>query len=477
MEVLSAKTLASYCKGTPVGNENVLIHQIVRDSRETDMESLFVAIKGERLDGHSFIADVLEKGCGAVLSSEPVEKVCPNGIPETSCVILVEDTIKALGDIGREYKRQFTQRDNPLKTVGITGSVGKTSCKDMIAAALSGGRKTLKTQGNFNNHIGVPLTLLNLDSTTEMAVIEMGMNHFGEIDYAASLAQPDMGVITNVGVAHIEMLGSREGIRKAKLEIVPHLTEGPLLINGDDELLREVKDSLGIAVETFGYKEDNDGKILEAEPTSDGRMHMVFSYEGEIYDLILNTLGRHMAYNVIPAIMTARHFGLTKEEILRGLGGYVATPHRLAPLKVGSMVMIDDTYNASPVSMMAALDATVGIPGEARRVAVLGDMFELGDYSRQGHFEVGEYIAELGREGKKTAPISVLITVGQESEAIAEGLNAHPEGAEVACYHFADKDALLKNALSILKENDIILLKASHGMMFSDIPEKIEALL
>ncbi len=476
MEVLSAKTLSGFCQGMLVGNGDVMISKVVRDSRETDRSSLFVAIKGERMDGHSFIGSVLEKGCGAILSQEPVEKVCPNGIPEDSCVILVEDTIKALGMIAREYKRQFTKKEMPLKTVGVTGSVGKTSCKDMIAAALSGGRKTLKTQGNFNNHIGVPLTLLNLDQETELAVIEMGMNHFGEIDYAASLAIPDMGVITNVGTAHIEMLGSREGIRKAKLEMVPHLTEGPLLINGDDDMLREVKDSLGIAVETFGFDEGNDGQILTAEPTEDGRMHMVLCYKDETYDLIMNTMGRHMAYNVIPAIMCAKHFGLSKEEILKGLDSYVATPHRLARLKVGSMVMIDDTYNANPISMMAAIDAVSGIPGEARRVAVLGDMFELGEFAREGHYQVGEHIATINREGQ-TAPIRVLITVGEEAKAIEQGVKDHQEGALVECYHFADKEALLKNALSILKENDIILLKASHGMMFSDIPEKIEALL
>ncbi|MCF0136075.1 MAG: UDP-N-acetylmuramoyl-tripeptide--D-alanyl-D-alanine ligase [Lachnospiraceae bacterium] len=463
METICLQTLAAWCGGTLRGDPGYEVRELVRDSREAGPGCLFVAIKGERLDGHDFANDVLAKGA-AVLSSKPARELCPGGVPEGASLILVEDTVKALGAIGRCYKQSMPPE---LMTVGITGSVGKTSCKDMIAAALSGGRKTLKTLGNFNNHIGVPLTLLRLDHEVQAAVIEMGMNHFGEIDYAASLACPDMGVITNVGTAHIEMLGSREGIRRAKLEMVPHLTRGPLLINGDDDMLMAVKDSLEVPVETFGFGTHNDGVIRLAEPTPEAGMHMVMTYRGETYDLVVNTLGRHMAYNVIPAIMTAVHFGLSREEILRGLASYEATPHRLQRIPLERYLVIDDTYNANPVSMCAAVDALTWIPGEARRVAILGDMFELGDYTREGHLSVGHHLAE-------TEGVHVILTVGQAAAAIEEGYRE--KGGKQPCFHFDTKEDMLKKILSIVHENDIILLKASHGMQFSDIPERLSSL-
>lgn len=459
MRTVTLKEIAAWCGGELIGAENGEINSIVSDSRKAGEGALFIAIAGERVDGHRFIPQVIQNGCRAVLSAKKPQEIFAEGLPEECTLILVEDTVKAMGAIGRGYKRSFA-----LKTVGITGSVGKTSCKDMVAAALSGGKRTLKTEGNFNNHIGVPLTLLRLDDSVEAAVIEMGMNHFGEIDYLASLAEPDMGVITNVGTAHIEMLGSREGIRKAKLEMVPHLKTGPLFINGDDDMLKEVKDSLGVCVRTFGFAEDNDARILCSEITEDAQLRVVVTYQGENYDFVLNTMGRHMAYNAAPAIMCAKEMGLTKEEILSGFAScYVPTPHRMTRIRTDRFLILDDTYNANPVSMSAAVDALVEIPGEARRVAVLGDMFELGDYAGEGHYSVGSYVAKCGK-------VDVLIAVGEEAEAIFKG--AIDGGMEEdACIYFPDKDALLKNLLSILKDNDIILLKASHGMAFSDIPE------
>lgn len=449
-----------------IGNEEALITRVVTDSRAAEQGCLFEAIKGERMDGHRFIGSFFEKGGTAALSQLPAAEVCPDGVPEGCALILVPDTLKATGLISKAYKEQFT-----IQSIGVTGSVGKTSCKDMIEAALSGGLRTIKTQGNFNNNIGLPLTLFSIDETTEAAVIEMGMNHFGEIDYLASLAKPDMGVITNIGTAHIEMLGSREGIRKAKLEIVPHLRKGPLFINGDDDMLLAVKDQLGISVETFGYGENNDGIVKLVETTEDARLHVVLAYQNEIYDFILNTMGKHMAVNAMPAVMAARHMGLSKEEILRGFAHYKPTPKRMERIQMKDFLVINDTYNANPISVKPALDTLVSLPGETRRVAILGDMYELGDYTKKAHEEVGAFAA--GHTADSGKMLDVLVSVGPLSRDAYE--KAVQERPDLEAYYFESKEALEKNVLSILKENDIILLKASHGVDLSTILDTLRA--
>jgi len=474
MRTLDLKTVAEMAQGTLLTGagcpESAPITEIIRDSREASRGRVFVAIKGERLDGHQFVERVFAQGAQAAIISKPVQEVFPEGVPAGKALILVEDTVKALGRLGRAYKRLMEEAaPEGIRSVGVTGSVGKTSCKDMIAAALSGGLKTVKTIGNLNNHIGVPLTLLSIERDTRAAVIEMGMNHFGEIDYSASLAEPEMGVITNVGTAHIENLGSREGIRQAKLEIVPHLKKGPLFVNGDDDMLRAVKDELPVAVKTFGFGENNDARILVSEITPQANLHVVIDYAGETYDLRLNTMGRHMALNAAPAIMIGREVGLPKEEILQGLASLEPTGHRMEVVRTGRFVIIDDTYNANPVSMKAAIDALTEVPAKGRRVAVLGDMFELGNYAKAGHGEIGRYAAEAG--------VDVLVACGPESiEMIkaAEAVQPERSAAETAglkpleCHYFEQREILDKNVLSILQDDDIILLKASHGMAFTE---------
>lgn len=455
MENLSVKQILQATGGALIGSEAGIVTEIVRDSREVKAGSLFVAIAGENVDGHRFIPMAWEKGAAAVLA----QKEC--AVPEGGSLILVPDTLQALGQIARYYKEKFA-----VQTVAVTGSVGKTSCKDMVAAALSGGRRTVKTQANFNNHIGVPLTLLQIDHTTQAAVVEMGMNHFGEIDYVAGLTKPDYGIITNIGMSHIENLGSQEGILKAKLELLPHIQKnGPLFLNGDDPLLYGLKEKLGSRAEYFGYEAHNEARVLSLALTEEAHLHLNLSYRGEVYDFVLHTMGRHMAYNALPAIMTAVHMGLSKEEILRGLAGYVPTPHRLEVRSSPRYLLLDDTYNASPASMCSALEAMDSIPSQRRRVAILGDMFELGAYARQGHEEVGTYAAEKSK-------LSVLICCGKMARWIYE---AAQKNQALACYYFEDTAAMEKNLFTILRKDDIILLKASHGMAFTAVCEKLAA--
>ncbi len=459
MEMISIQQMIEACRAAVLGSGAGKINNIVRDSREVKEGSLFVAIAGENVDGHKFIPKAWELGAEAVLAQRGNPYVKEEEIPAGKTVLLVEDTIKAMGLIAADYKKRLG-----IQSVAVTGSVGKTSCKDMVAAAISGGRRTAKTQGNFNNHIGVPLTIFGFDSQTEAAVIEMGMNHFGEIDYVAGIAKPDYGIITNIGISHIEYLGSQEGILKAKLELVPHIQEGgTVFLNGDDPLLYGMKGRLNVNTEYFGFAEHNDARVLDLKLTAQAHLQLKLAYRGEIYDFVLNTMGEHMAYNALPAIMTAVHMGLTKEEILQGLAAYVPTPHRLEVIQTPDYLLLDDTYNASPTSMCGALKAMDSIPSEQRRVAVLGDMFELGEYAKGGHEEVGRYVAEESKA-------AVLVCCGPMARWIYDAAAGRQE---LERYYFEDVQQMEKNLFTILRKDDIILLKASNSMHFTAVCEHL----
>ena len=457
MEKILVQQMIKDCGAQVLGSGIGEIEMIVRDSREAKPGSLFVAIVGENMDGHKFIPKAWELGAEAVLAQRGNPFVKEEEIPEGKTVLLVEDTIQAMGRIAASYKARLG-----IQSVAVTGSVGKTSCKDMVAAAISGGKRTAKTQGNFNNHIGVPLTIFGMDAQTEAAVIEMGMNHFGEIDYVAGIAKPDYAIITNIGISHIEYLGSQEGILKAKLEVVPHIQAGgTLFLNGDDPLLYGMKGKLDVNTEYFGFEEHNDARVLDLQLTAQAHLQLKLTYRGEIYEFVLNTMGKHMAYNALPAIMAAVHMGLSKEEILQGLAGYVPTPHRLEVIHTEEYLLLDDTYNASPASMCGALEAMAAIPSRQRRVAVLGDMFELGEYAKGGHEEVGRHVAEK-------SDVSVLVCCGPMARWIYD---AAAERKNLERHYFEDVETMKKNLFTILKKDDIILLKASNSMRFTGVCE------
>ena len=455
MEKLSIREIAAAVGGQILGSREGSIGAVVRDNRQVTEGSLFVALKGELHDGHAYIQDSLQRGAAAALAEEGnpfLEGVEPGS---KKSLILVPDTQKALEMLAAAYRQKFS-----APVIAVTGSVGKTSCKDLTAAALAGGLKVVKTEKNYNNHIGVPLTIFQMEADTQAAVIEMGMNHKGEIDRLAAMARPRYGIITNIGISHIENLGSQEGILKAKLELLNHLEpDGVLYLNGDDPLLYGLKGKLPVETEYFGFQEHNDAKVLETDMTELGRLRLRMTYQGEEYRFVLNTLGEHMAYNALPAVMIGRRLGLEPRAIVAGLTQYMPADLRLQ-IKIGETVrVLDDSYNASPASMESAIKTLAQLPGTARRVAILGDMFELGEQEETAHRRVGSFLAAQSN-------ISVAVFIGSRSRWSYEEARKNPA---IACFWFAEKEEMEKNVFEIIQKNDIILVKASRGMHLDQV--------
>ena len=458
MKNMTLKNIAEACGGRLLGGRADLeIAGAVMDSRQIEKDFLFFAIQGERVDGHRFIPQVMEKGAACA--------VCEK-LPETEetgrykgSYILVEDVKKALQDIAAFYRRGL---DIPV--VGITGSVGKTSTKEFIAAVLERKYKVLKTQGNYNNEIGVPLTLLRIREEHEAAVVEMGINHFGEMHRLSRMAAPDIVVMTNIGDCHLEALGSREGILKAKSEIFDFMKEnGTVIINGDDDMLSTIKEVRGHKPGTFGKNKNNLCYATNIRSVgllgSSAEIHLPSgSFQAEI-----PLPGEHMVYNAMAAASVGEALGLSPEEIADGISAVKPTAGRSNLIKCGDNVIIDDCYNANPVSMCAALDLLA--QADTRKTAGLGDMFELGENAEKLHGDVGRYAAGLG--------LDVIICVGELSEEMAREAKAANTGKSEIHYYPAKED-LLRELQDIIKPGDTVLVKASHGMGFAEIVEKLK---
>lgn len=431
--------------------ESVVIEEMTTDSRKEVSQGLFIPLKGERFDGHHFISTVFDKGAIATLTME--EKVEDDRL----VTILVQDTGKALLDLGCFYRKQFN-----IPVVGITGSVGKTSTKEMIAAVLSGKWQVHKTEGNFNNEIGLPLTLFKLEEGDEAAIIEMGMNHFGEIHNLSCCALPDVGVITNIGTSHIENLGSREGILKAKLEVLDGLNpEGVLMINGDNDLLGNLGE-LSIHKMTYGLQPSNDYWAEAIQSEGEYTKAIVHS-PNRSYSICMNALGEHMVYNTLAAIAVAEHYNLSEEEIQKGLASYVPAKMRMHISKLeNGITIIDDTYNASPDSMKAALKVLKDYEVKGRKIAVLGDMFEMGEFAPMLHKEVGTFASEIG--------IDELIAVGQLARHIYEGCQ---EQNNFKVHYFETKETFMAHLVEHIHKEDCVLFKASRGMHFETLVEEV----
>ncbi len=442
---LTLEEIAAAARGSLKGN-NIEITGISTDSRKIEKGSLFVALCGEKFDGHNFINDVVEKGAAAVVVSRDTECACP-------CV-RVEDTRLALGDIARYYRRKFS-----IPFVAITGSVGKTTTKDMIASVLSQKYNTLKTEGNFNNDIGVPLTLFRLDDTTECAVIEMGMNHFNEISYLTSIAEPDIAVITNIGVSHIENLGSRDGILKAKCEIFESMAEDSFkVLNGDDDKLITIKDKYK-NICYYSTKDKADVYADNIEPKGVESISCTI-HKGDIsFDVSIPVPGRHMAANALAAASVAFELGLSPEEIKRGIETFVPTGKRMDIIKTDKYIIADDTYNANPQSVKAGIDVIASESGV--KCCVLGDMLELGDMAAQLHYDVGGYAADKG--------IDIIVCIGPLSENMYKG--ALDRGGNA--YYYETQEQFHENIESIIPKGAVILVKASRGMHFEKTTEKL----
>lgn len=456
MKKITIKELVTACKGQQIlGQPNATINEIVIDSRKANENSVYVAIIGENLDGHDFIQSAYNNGCRTFIISNSGTK-----LPLTKDiihVIVVKDTQLAMGDIGNYYKLKFN-----IPYIGVTGSVGKTTTRDMIHSALSGKLNTHKNVGNLNNHLGVPLTLFELNDNHESAVIEMGMSHFGEIEYLADMVHPQIGVISNVGLSHVENLGSQEGVLKAKLEITKNFNEDNLLIvNGDDELLSTLKNKeLPYRLKTFGFNNNNDLYCKEYNlSTTD--ISFVCTIDGKDESFTVPTLGKHNILNAMSAILVGLELGLTLDEIRNGLSTYTATGMRLDVIRKNGFTIINDCYNASPDSMKASLKVLDNFHG--RKVAILGDIFEMGSFAEQGHREVGKVIPST---------TDLLITIGKDSEYIGEEAKALGFYKE-RVYHYNTKDGFFAEIDNVLKENDTILVKASRGMKLEDVTNYI----
>ncbi len=441
MVKLSVKNVAEFC-----GTETKLSGEISRistDSRDIDENTLFVALVGERFDAHDFVGEVLEKGGKAV--------VCSKYLGDDERIIYVEDTGKALLDIAHGYRKMFS-----IPFVGLTGSVGKTTSKGMIYSVVNKKFKTLRTAGNLNNEIGVPKTLFCLEDYHEAAVIEMGMNHFGEISRLSKTVVPSIGVITNVGTAHIENLGSREGILKAKCEILDGMQKGSaLVINADNDMLATL-DNDDYELIRFGI--DGENLYMTAKDIKADENGSCFTAVcgDEIANVTVPAVGLHNVYNALCAMCVGKKLGYTLEEAADGIKDFQPEGMRQKITKINNMIFIEDCYNANPDSMKASLDALKTI-SKGRAFAVLGDMLELGDYSEAAHREVGEKVAQTG--------CAYVLTYGEQAVNISKA--AEEKGCKAI--NFSEKEEITEFLYKNLREDDAVLFKGSRGMKMEDI--------
>lgn len=432
---------------------------VVLDSRKVGKGYVFIAARGERVDGHSFIDSVFAAGAMGVICEKAPQN--PKG-----AYILVEDSFQALKDIAAYYRKQLD-----IKVVGITGSVGKTSTKEFVASVLSKGFRVQKTEGNFNNEIGLPLTVLRIREDCQVAVLEMGISDFGEMHRLSKIARPDVCLITNIGQCHLENLGTRDGILKAKTEIFDYMQEdGAVCLNGDDDKLVTIKEVKGHVPIFFGGKDSNDIYASDYENRglagSRAVIHINRKDRRADFEADIPLPGEHMLYNALAATAAGVLFGLSTEQIQEGIRDVEAVGGRSHVIRTGRLTLIDDCYNANPVSMKAALDllAMTGIDESGRRVAVLGDMFELGTDEAALHYEVGAYAAD-----KK---IDVVICAGQLCKNMYDGAKTVDNSA-AEVYYYPDKESLLTDIGSLIKDRDIVLVKASHGMHFEELVSKL----
>ena len=472
MKPITLREVAAACNGELHGDPDIQITSIVTDSRKAGKDSLFAAIKGERADGHRFIPATAEQGAVCALCEEAPD--C--GV----AYILVESTLVALKGIAEYYRSLFT-----IPFIGITGSVGKTSTKEFISSVLSQKYRVHKTSGNFNNELGVPITLFGLEEDHEVAVIEMGISGFGEMTRLAKMVRPDISVITNIGCCHLENLGDRDGVLKAKTEMFSYLKDnGTIILCHDDDKLSTVTEYNGIRPIFYGTGDDEYRaedivehgllgvgctlihSLSQDKSCSNNTIPQSACADSSLsqreplmrIEVTVPTMGRHNVLNALCAMAVGDKLGLTAEEIKRGIESFKNVGSRNRIIKTDRYTIIDDCYNANPTSTKAGLDTLATLSG--RRVAVLGDMKELGKDALSLHREVGVYAKEKG--------IDCLIAVGELSKAAAEG---YGEGA----WYFPDVESCIEGIKELVKQDDTILVKASHSMHFEKITEALNS--
>jgi len=450
MDATSLHQIAQWCGGVLRGVETAMVRRVVTDSRQATEGDLFVALKGERFDGHDFLAEVAAKGVVGVLA----EGGC-GARPAGLAVVEVADTLVGLQRLAGAYRRTL-----PARVVGITGSSGKTTTKDFTYAVLAGQGNGWCTQGNLNNHIGVPLTLLAGNSEHAFAVVEMGMNHAGEIAPLAELSAPEVAIITNIGVAHIEFLGSREAIAREKASLAQRVPEtGVVVLPAEDEFTPLIESLTKARILTAGI-ECGDVEAVDIFPL-EGGSRFALVCEGERAEVQLAVPGMHMVRNAALSVAAGVAVGMSLQEAAAGLGKIKLTKGRMESRLLGGIHFLDDTYNANPDSMKAALVTLARWPAAGRRIAVLGRMGELGSYAEAGHRSVGEAAA---------AGIDMLVTVGAEADWISDEARNHGV-AEVV--HFAEIEAASASLRTALHAGDVVLVKGSRSARMERFIEEV----
>ena len=435
-----------------VDNENRNFNNVNTDTRKIEKDNVFIALKGENFNGNVYAKDALEKGASIAIIDEVVGSL--EDIQGLGIIIKVKNTYDALLDLAHYYRNKLG-----IKVIGVTGSTGKTSTKDLVAAFLSNKYKVFKTKGNFNNEVGLPLMVFQLDSTYDVAVLELGMSDLGEIHKLAECSRPNIGLITNIGLSHLENLKTRENILKAKMEITDFFTkDNVLIVNGEDEYLPNVESDFYKLIKT-GYDESFNFRAKDIELTDKEISFTVVSQEGE-YRFNLPMVGAHNVLNALLGIAACRELNVSYEDMIKGLDNLEATSMRLQFINKDKFTIINDCYNASPDSMKAALDVLENTKGK-RKIAILGNMNELGNESENAHKEVGEYA---------TNKVDLLISTGEEKENYKMGFKKD----SVKLYN--TKEDLIEDLINVIKEGDAIIIKASRGVKFEEIVKALENL-
>lgn len=454
---IKVKDIINVCNGKLLsGDENTVIENFSKDTRTIQPNDIYVGIKGENFDGNTLYEQALEKGAKACLlqgieiSDETIKKY------KDKAIIIVEDTIKALQEIA-SYKRDLYD----IPVIAITGSVGKTSTKDIIASVVGEQYNVLKTQGNLNNHIGLPLTILGLKNH-EALVVEMGMSNLGEISVLSKIAKPNIAVITNVGTAHIGNLGSRENILKAKLEILDGLKkDGILIINNDNDLLHSwnEKNTSDLKVVTYGIENKSIYNACDIESYENSSVFSIEINSKYAEKINVPVGGKHFVYNALSAVAVGEQLNIPFNKIKDGIEKFELTKSRMELIKLkNDATLINDCYNANYDSMKAAIEYLSKTTAK-RKIAILGDMLELGEYSDELHRKVGEEVAKN--------KIDILVTVGEMGKVISDSA----VNDETKTYHCENNEEAIKMMQEIIKSGDIILVKASNGMKFKTIVE------
>lgn len=493
MEVLNIEEIVKAVSGILLsGDKDRTVTYVSTNSKQIEKDTLFVPIVGERTDGHRYIEDAFKAGAVATFTSKELSMEERNRLPATYAYIKVEDTVEALQALGTYYRSKFS-----IPVIGITGSVGKTTTKEMVAAALGTKYCVLKTEGNMNSQVGLPLMMLRLGKEHEIAVIEMGISEEGEMERLCRIARPESAILTNIGISHIAQLKTRENIRKEKLNIINQFgDQSVLFLNGNDDLLGEIYEKISSYKEktqiydillneetmdklenctiiSFGTKEGLNYRakdIVSSNETTTFTLCVTKRNEflpGDGERITLSVLGTHNVHNALVALAVASHYEVPIEQAKEGLKQYQPIAMRGVIRREKGITLIDDTYNASPDSIKGGLDMLLQIEAN-RRIAVLADVRELGDISKEAHYDLGVHIANLKKED---IFIEEVVTVGEEAKNIAQGIKEN--NPFILTHSFLNNEEAIAYLTAIIKTGDGMLVKGSRSMQTDEIVEKI----